>query len=352
MFSFRSRVLQLAAVLPALFLHTPAQADPIQGAGSTFAAPAVHAWAQAYKAARTDGGDFTSPDWTVDYEPVGSLGGLMRLGQPELDFAATDAALPPEELKKRGLKQFPVVMGAVAVVANPEGVATGTLRLNGAVLADIYLGKIKTWNDAAIVALNPDLKLPETAIAVQTRSDGSGTTQGFTEYLSAASTEWLNRHGANLLINWSAGQAHKGTQGVIKALRDTKGAIGYVDAGQAARAGLPVVKLANAQGVYVLPSAEAVSAAASSVTFSAEHDFYTQLTGKGGAGAYPITLATFALVPTQGRDAKRIGRVIDLFGLAFENGAEAAAKLGYVPLPPALIKDIRAYWSKNLGARS
>lgn len=327
-------------------------AEPIRGAGSTFAAPAIQAWAKAYSVARTDGGDFTSPDWTVDYEPVGSLGGVMRLGNPELDFAATDSPLPPEDLAKHGWRQFPVVLGAMAVVIHVDDVRPGTLRLTGDILARIYLGQIDNWSDSAIAALNPGLKLPNLRIEVLHRKDGSGSTQAFTEFLSVSHPEWKAKYGADQLVTWPLGRSHTGSQGIVRAVAATRGAIAYVEAGQAARAGLATALIRNAGGAFVAPDQAGVAAAGAAIAFAGERDYFASPIDAASPGAYPITVATFAILPVKARNAKRIGRVLDLFGLAFESGGAEAARLGYVPLPPALVKDIRAYWVRHLGARS
>ncbi len=201
----------------ALCFGTSSQAEPIRGAGSTFAAPVIAEWSQAYQDARVDGGDFISPDWTVDYELVGSLAGVMRLDQPELDFAATDVPVNPADLKRRGREQFPIVFGSVAVVANINGFEIGGLRLSGPVLADIYLDKIRSWSDPAIKALNPDAALPDLKISVLYRTDGSGTTFAFTDYLSAVSAGiGARRHGADTLIAWPVGTGAEGTRALIQ----------------------------------------------------------------------------------------------------------------------------------------
>lgn len=355
---------------------SPVLSEPIRGAGSTFAAPVIAAWAKMYQQARTDGGEFTSPDWQVDYEIVGSLGGVMRLAQPEMDFAATDTPLPPEVLAKNGLAQFPFVLGAIAVVVNLDGVAPGTLKLTGPVLAEIYLGKIQNWSDSSITELNPGTKLPDRRIEVTHRMDGSGSTYAFTEFLSTVNPEWKAKYGADQLITWPLGRSYRGTQGVISAVTATKGAIGYVEFGQAERAGLTIALIANAGGQFVRPDRAGVAAAAASVNMSADRDFFASLTGQSGKEAYPITLATFAIVPTRGLSTIRIKHVLDFFALAFETpqeaagrldfstqpgrlarsnrelGSEAAARLGYVPLPEALTTDIKSYWQRRFGVRS
>jgi phosphate transport system substrate-binding protein len=324
----------------------PAQAEPIRGAGSTFAAPIITKWAQSYKEARADGGDFISPDWLLDYEIVGSMAGIMRLGQPELDFAATDVPLPADELAKRGLQQFPIVMGGVAIVANIDGLAPGALRLSGAVLADIYLGKVQNWSDPAIKAINPDLALPDLKITVNHRKDGSGTTYVFTDYLSSISADWKTKYGADLLISWPLGTSAEGSQGLLRAIKATKGSIGYVEYGQVARAGLPFAAIQNKSGQFIKPDPAGVQAAANAMDWTKTKDFFASLADQPGPAAYPISAATFAIVPINGRPAARYRRVHDLFNLGFEAGSADAAALGFVPLPAPLVEQIKAYWGK------
>lgn len=330
----------------AITAGSAAQAEPIRGAGSTLAAPIIAKWAKAYKNARADGGDFFTLDWTVDYEPVGSLAGLMRLNQPELDFAATDVPVPPADLARNGQKQFPIVMGGIAVVTNLEGLPEGGLRLSGPVLADIYLGVIKTWSDPAIQALNPGIALPDLAISVFHRKDGSGSTHVFTEFLSSGSEAWKTRFGADTLIAWPLGTGAEGTQALIRAVAATKGAIAYAEYGQALRAGLPVAAVANRSGNFVRPGPEGVQAAAASVAWAETSDFFASLTDREGEAAYPISTAVFAVVQVSGRSEHRYRRVHDLFRLAFaEPGASDAAALGYVPLPKALVDQVERYWA-------
>ena len=340
---FRRSAVSLAFVA-GLGMQAAAFAEPIRGAGSTFAAPVVAAWAKAYRIARTDGGDFTSPDWTVDYEPVGSLAGVMRLHQPELDFAATDAPLPPEELARLGQKQFPFVLGAVAVVVNLEGVGPGRLRLPGGVLADIYLGRVQSWSDTAIRAANPDLTLPDQKIAVFHRKDGSGSTFALTQFLSAVSPDWKAKYGADQLVAWPLGTGAEGSQGLIRRVTETRGAIAYVEFGQVRRAGLAHARIQNRAGTFVEPDAAGVQAAAAAIDWSQSRDFFVQVTDRPGSDAYPIAAATFAVVPTAGRSKGRVGRVHDLFTLAFDQGGDAATALGYVPLPQSVIDQVKRHW--------
>ena len=322
-----------------------AQAEPIQGAGSTFAAPAIGKWAKNYQIARTDGGDFTSPDWTVDYEPVGSLAGVLRLIQPEMDFGATDAPLPPEEIAKRGYAQFPILIGGVAIVANIPDVKAGALKLTGQQIADIYLGKIQNWSDAAIKETNPDLKLPDLRISVLHRKDGSGTTAVFTQFLSNASSEWKSKLGSDQLMSWPIGAGIEGTQGLTRAVGSATGSIAYVEYGQVQRAGLAYAQIKNKAGRFVKPERAAFQAAASAIDWSKTKDFYQQLNDQPGDASYPLTAATFAVTPNGRISSGRLRRVHDFFRLAFEaKGAEDASGLGYVPLPPALVDMVHRYW--------
>jgi phosphate transport system substrate-binding protein len=319
-------------------------AEPIRGAGSTFAAPVIAKWSKAYTAARTDGGDFTSPDWHVDYEPVGSLAGIMRLRQTELDFAATDSPLAASEVSKSNLLQFPVVVGGVAIATNIPGIADGQLRLTGSVLADIYLGKIQNWSDMALRELNPGLPLPDLRIRVLHRKDGSGTTYTFTDYLSAVSPEWKSKYGADTLVAWPLGTSAVGTGGVIRAAQEQQGSIAYLEFGQASRAKLPVARLGNKAGEFVQPDPESLIAAVAAEAWKPEDHFFRSLVDQPGPRAYPIAAATYVLIPRD-RGEARIQRVIDLFILALEGGQRDAAGLGLVPLPDVMVNAIKLYWA-------
>lgn len=305
--SVRAAVVAIACVtlLPFSF-GTAGQAEPIRGAGSTFAAPAIAEWSQAYQDARADGGDFISPDWTVDYELVGSLAGVMRLDQTELDFAATDVPINPAELEKHGREQFPIVFGSVAVVANIDGFE------NGAFLDRFWPISISA-RDPAIRALNPDAVLPDLKISVLYRKDGSGTTFVFTKYLSAVSADWKKAHGADTLIAWPLGTGAEGTQELIRAVRTIKGAIAYAEYGQVERAGLPSASLQNKADRFIRPGPDGVRAAINAIAWERAPHFNATLTDLLGEGAYPMTAATFAVVPVEERSVERYGRVHDLF---------------------------------------
>lgn len=339
-----SRFVGLAAVVGSLLVGPAAMAEPIRGAGSTFAAPIIAKWAEIYEKARMDDGDFSSPDWTVDYELVGSLAGLMRLDQPEMDLAATDVPVSHEELLKLGRQQFPIVLGSVAIAVNLDGIEKGRVNLTGPLLANIYLGKIQSWADPAIKEVNPDINLPELKISPINRKDGSGTTFMFTEYLSSASPEWKAAYGADTLIAWPIGTGVEGTQDLIRAVQATKGAIAYADFGQVERANLPYAAVQNKAGQFVKPGPDGVRAAASATLWDEAKDFSVSLTDQPGEAAYPISGATFAVVPAKGQAPSRYHRVYDFFRLAFETGTKDAEALGYVPLPPQLVSQIVKYW--------
>lgn len=349
-FSWRSRVTlkTVAALLAVVFAcGVTAKAEPIRGAGSTFAAPIIHQWSRDYEAARADGGEFVSPDWQVDYEPVGSLAGIMRLAQPEMDFAATDAPLPPQEIAQRGFTQFPIVMGGIVVVANIDGIGAGQLRLSGPVAADIYLGKITNWSDPAIKALNPDIALPDAAIEVLHREDGSGSTLTFTTYLAAASPEWKEKHGADTLIQWPVGRGERGTGALAALAGATANSIAYLEYGQVVRSGLPFVTLQNAAGSFVRPEPAAFEAGLGKLNWDAARGFSADTSGAGLPDAYPMSVVTYAIIPKD-RGQLRINRVLDLYRLAFSGGADEATALGYIPVSPDLAGQIEAYWAESL----
>jgi phosphate transport system substrate-binding protein len=333
--------------LVSLLFSTLAHAEPIKGAGSTFAAPIIQQWSRDYEAARADGGDYTSPDWKVDYEPVGSLAGVMRLDQPEMDFAATDVPLPPEVLTQHGWAQFPIVMGGIAVVANIAGIGAGELRLSGPVVADIYLGKITNWSDPTIKALNPERDLPDAVIQVLHRQDGSGSTFAFTSYLSKGSPDWRERFGADALIAWPLGRAEKGTSGLASLTAATRNSIAYLEYGQVVRLGLPFVSLQNAAGAFVRPEPTSFQIGLATIGWDATRGNHADITASAGAAGYPMVVVTYAVLPKD-RGPERINRILDLFRLAYAQGSSKASELGYIPVSPDLATRIKAYWAGTL----
>ncbi len=345
-FCGRTAVTWLCAALLAL-AAVRAEAQPINGAGSTFAFPVIASWSEGFEIARADGTDFVSQDGGVSYEPIGSVGGIVRLNQPDVDFAATDAPLPPADLEARGLIQFPIVVGGLAVVVNLPGVESGGLMLPRAVLADIYLGRITDWSDPALAAANPGLALPDLPIRAVGRLDGSGSTRSFTRYLSLASEDWASAHGSNTRIDWPAAISVEGSGKVIEAVAATEGAIGYVEFGQAERAGLAAARVENLAGAFVAPDAAAFAATAAKADWRAAPDFHLLLTDVDTPDAYPITTATFALLRREDASG-RIRRVLRFFDYALESGGDRARELSYVALPPSVVALVQDHWRRTL----
>lgn len=346
------KLLVRLAVAGALLFSSIAsgEAEPITGAGSSFAFPVIGKWAQNYRVAKSDGAEMTPLDIGVDYEPIGSLGGEVRVTQRATDFGASDRPLSSEELQRSALIQFPIVMGGIVPVVNLDGVDAGQIRFTGALLADIYLGKVKSWSDPAIKAVNPELKLPDAPISVIHRSDGSGTSFNWTDYLAKASPEWREKVGVNTQVAWPVGTGAERSQGMTAALKRTKNAIGYVEFGQVMRAGLAYGQVQNKAGNFVKPDPASFSAAAASAEWAKVRDFSLMLTDAPGADAYPIVATTFALVPKP--RTRRTQEVLDFFRLSFEAGAADARALGYVPLPEPLVRQVKEYWAAGMKAGS
>jgi len=343
------KALAIFGVAAALALGSslPAAAEPIQGAGSSFAFPIISKWAQAYRLAKADGGDFVPFDTGVDYEPIGSLGGVTRVNQRGIDFGATDSPLSSEDLTRLGLGQFPIVMGGVVPVVNIEGIGPGGIKFTGALLAEIYLGKVKAWSDPAISAINPGVKLPDAAIAVIHRADGSGTTFNFADFLAKNSPEWREKVGVDIQLKWPVGTGAEGTGGLARKVRETKNAIGYVEYGLVARTNQPYGLVQNRAGNFVKPDAASLQAAAASADWANARDFHLLLTDAPGADAYPLAVTTFVLMQKQPRSASRSRDALDFFQLSLEKGQKDASDLGYVPLPDPLVAQIKAYWAST-----
>jgi phosphate transport system substrate-binding protein len=318
------------------------------GAGSTFAAPIMQQWGRAFATQQGEGGAVVDGEGGLDYEPVGSLGGVVRAINRAVEFGLTDAPMTAEEVTRHGLAQFPVVMGGVAVVANLPGVATNTLRLDGEVLAAIYLGQVTRWNDARLAALNPDIRLPDATIEVRHRDDGSGTTFNFAGYLASASPAWRERVGVDTLLRWPTGRGARGNEGVANAVRDTPHAIGYVEFGLAQRMNLGVARLRNASGRFVAPTHASLQEASATATWDPARHFHDQRGAPAGEGAYPIAATVYALMPQRPRSNARARRALAFFQLALTERADDAGTLGYVPLPPDVVAKVTAYWRTAL----
>src|SRR5512146_3032251 len=315
------------------------QATDITGAGATFPYPVYAKWAEAYKA-QTGAG--------MNYQSIGSGGGIKQIQAKTVDFGATDAPLNPNELGLAGLTQFPTVIGGVVPVINVEGVTAGQLKLSGTTLADIFLGKITKWNDSRIAADNKGASLPDQTITVVHRADGSGTSFIFTTYLAQVSTEWMRGVGADKAVKWPAGTGGKGNEGVASYVQRIKGSIGYVEYAYALQNKMNYVQLKNRDGQFVSPSDVSFKAAAANAKWSAENGFYEILTNEPGKESWPITGATFILMHKSQENAANGKEVLKFFDWAYTNGGKMAADLDYVPLPESVTKMIRSAWKAQV----
>ena len=309
-----------------------ADAQAITGAGSTFAQPIYQAWADASRA---------TTGVSLNYQGVGSGAGQKLVTQRTVDFGASDAPMAADKLAAAKLMQFPAVMGAVDIAVNLPGVATDKLRLTGRVLADIYLGTVTTWNDAAIAKLNPGLKLPALAIAPVYRADGSGTTYVFTSYLSKVSPDFKSKVGADKAVSWPAGTGAKGTAGVAGAVKNTTGSLGYVESAYATLNHLTTTQLQTHDGTFIKPTLASFAAAAAGADWAGAQNFAVDLNDQPGASSWPIVAATFVLLPTNPADKAKSAAVVKFFGWAFTNGDATARQLQYVALPAAIKKQVR-----------
>ena len=312
----------------------------ITGAGASFVYPLISKWSADY--ARATGNK-------VNYQSIGSGGGIAQIKAGTVDFGSSDKPLASDELAKDGLVQFPSTIGGVVPVLNLPGIQAGQLRLTGALLADIYLGKVTMWNDAAIAAVNPGVALPAEKISVVRRSDGSGTTFNFTNYLSKVSPEWKQEIGEGTTVNWAGSSVGgKGNEGVASYVKQLKGAIGYVELSYALQNKMAHAGMQNAAGSWVQPSAESFAAAAASADWANASDFNLVITNAPGADAWPIAATNFILMRKQPRDAAASKAAQAFFQWAWSNGAEQAKALDYVPLPAELVQQVEAYWTETL----
>jgi phosphate transport system substrate-binding protein len=326
----------------ALAVATSAYAAEITGAGSSFVYPLVAKWAEAY--AKETGSK-------INYQSVGSGAGIKQIVAKTVDFGASDKPLSPEELAKDGLVQFPVVSGGVVAIVNIPGVKSGELKLTGAVLADIFLGKIKKWDDAAIVGLNQGLKLPATDITVVQRSDSSGTSFLFTNYLSKVSPEFKTTVGEGTAVKWPVGIGGKGNEGVASSVKQFPGAVGYVEYAYAVKNGIAYTQLKNQAGEFVKPSLDSFSAAAAGADWTKALEFQLILTDAPGKKSWPIVGAVFVLVHAASDKPAQTQEVIKFFRWGFaKNGAALAKELDYVPVPDKLAKLVEAAWKAKIKA--
>ena len=333
----KSSLLNITAVVAALLSHAVLADVTITGAGATFPYPLYSKWAEAYKA---------KTGVSLNYQSIGSGGGIKQIKAKTVNFGASDKPLKPEELADSNLVQFPTVMGGVVPVINVEGIANNQLKLSGSVLADIFLGKIKKWDDAEIAALNPGEKLPDTAITVVHRADGSGTTFIFTNYLSKVSADWKSKVGEDASVAWPTGLGGKGNEGVASFVEKVKGSVGYVEYAYALQNKMTGVSLKNHDGQFVTPTIDSFKSAAANVDWNKVPGFYAILTEEPGAKSWPITGATFILVQKLQDNADTAREVLKFFDWAYANGDDAAVKLDYIPMPDNTIGAIRASWKQ------
>ncbi len=329
----------LAAAFAVMTSVGVAQAGEITGAGATFPYPVYAKWADAYK---------SQTNIALNYQSIGSGGGIKQIKAKTVDFGASDMPLEPKDLEEAGLVQWPQILGGVVPVVNVDGIKPGDIKLDGATLANIYLGKILKWNDAAIAKLNPGLKLPDQAIAVVHRSDGSGTTFIFTSYLSAVSPEWGSTIKASTAVEWPVGLGGKGNEGVANFVGQTAGSIGYVEYAYALQNKLVWTELANKDGNFVKPETKTFQAAAAGADWAHAPGYHLVLVNQPGKESWPISGASFILVHKTSEDAARTAEVLKFFSWSFKNGGKAAEELDYVPLPESVVKLIDATWSKDI----
>jgi len=318
---------------------TSAFAADITGAGATFPFPIYSKWADAYKKETGNG---------LNYQSIGSGGGIKQIQAKTVTFGATDMPLKVEQLDKDGLVQWPMVMGAIVPVVNLEGVKPGEMVFDGETLANIYLGKITKWDDPAIAKLNPNAKLPSAAIAVVHRSDGSGTTFNFTYYLAQVSPDWKDNVGVNTAVEWPTGLGAKGNEGVAATVQQTANSIGYVEYFYAAQNKLTYTGMVNKAGKTVQPTVESFQAAASNADWAKAPGYYVILTDQPGEKSWPITASTFILMHREPADKAASAEAIKFFKWAFANGGKMAEELDYIPMPDNVVKLIEKTWSADI----
>jgi phosphate transport system substrate-binding protein len=332
------RTIAVAGLVAAATI-APAAAMEISGAGATFPYPIYAKWADAYKKESGVG---------LNYQSIGSGGGIKQIEARTVTFGASDAPLSGDDLSKNGLAQFPMVMGGIVPVVNIEGVKPGELVIDGPTLASIYLGNINKWDDPAIKKLNPSVKLPSQSIAVVHRSDGSGTTFNFAYYLAQVSPEWKSNVGFNTSVEWPVGLGAKGNEGVSNNVAQTKGSIGYVEYAYALQNKLTYMKMVNKDGKTVEPTSAAFQAAAANANWSAVPGYGVILANQPGAGSWPMTAATFILIPKQPKDVAATSEALKFFAWAYAKGGQLAESLDYVPMPQNVASEIEAMWAKEI----
>jgi phosphate transport system substrate-binding protein len=329
------RITLVAALFAAICAIRPAAATEITGAGSTFVYPVLSKWSADYNAKTGN---------KLNYQSIGSGGGIAQIKAATVDFGASDMPLKSDELQKLGMGQFPSVIGGIVPVIHIDGVASAAMKLTGPILADIYLGKIANWNDPAIVKLNPGLKLPDAKINVVHRSDGSGTTFNWVNYLSKVSPEWKSKVGEGTSVSWPVGVGGKGNEGVAEYVNRIKNSIGYVEYAYVLQNKMTYAMLQNKAGQYVTPDTASFQAAAATADWKDAKDFDLVMTDAPGEKAFPVTATTWIIMYKHPKDATRSKAAMEFFKWAYESGQQQAEALDYVPLPKPLVEQIEAYW--------
>ncbi|HEU5016497.1 MAG TPA: phosphate ABC transporter substrate-binding protein PstS [Pseudolabrys sp.] len=317
----------------------PAKAEVISGAGATFPYPIYAKWADAYK---------KESGIRLNYQSIGSGGGIKQIEAKTVTFGASDAPLPGKELDKYGLAQFPMVMGGIVPVVNVPGIKAGELVIDGPTLAKIFMGQIKTWNDAALKKLNPDAKLPDAAIAVVHRSDGSGTTFNFTYYLSDVSADWKSNVGNATSVEWPVGIGAKGNEGVANNVANTKHSIGYVEYAYALQNKLTYTKMIDKDGKTVAPTSAAFQAAAAGADWKSQPGFGVILANQPGAQSWPMTTATWILMHKKPANPKASAEALKFFAWCYRNGGKMAESLDYVPMPQKVVRQVEQTWQSEI----
>src|SRR5262245_26172872 len=335
----RSGLLAIAAGAAAVLVAFQATAADISGAGATFPYPVYSKWADAYKKETGIG---------LNYQSIGSGGGIKQIQAKTVTFGASDQPLSGKELDESGLAQFPMVMGGIVPVLNLDGVKPGDLVIDGPTLAKIFLGEIKSWDDAAIKKLNPNAQLPKQAIAIVHRSDGSGTTYNFTYYLSDISADWKSKVGTNQAVQWPGGIGAKGNEGVAGTVANTKGSIGYVEYAYALQNKLTFAKMTNKAGKTVTPNSESFQAAAANANWKSQPGYGVILANQPGDKSWPMTAATWILVYKKPADAAATREALKFFAWCYAKGGKMAEELDYVPMPTSVVADVEKMWAADI----
>ena len=334
-------VATFVAAICAYSVFSPGRAAELSGAGATFPYPVYAKWAEAYNA---------KTGVKLNYQSIGSGGGIKQITSKTVDFGASDMPLKPEDLAKNGLQQFPMVMGGVVMVVNLQGIKPGQLKLDGKIVAGMYLGTIAKWNDPAIAALNPGVALPDKAVATVHRSDGSGTNFIFTHYLSSIDPTFMDKIGENTSVEFPGGLGGKGNEGVAALTSRTDGAIGYVEYAYSLQNKMTYTLLKNRDGAFVSPESNSFQAAAANADWSKAHGFYLLLTDQPGKDSWPITGATFILMHKKQDHPDRAAKVLKFFDWSYKNGGQLAEQLDYVPMPANVVGMVEQSWKEIVGA--